>query len=65
MLPKAPKSLWSPCLPCMNFFFLVIASKSNKREKDKDRDLKVFFFNYFFIFFNLISFLLILKNKIK
>ena len=55
MLPKAPKSIWSACLPCMIFYlfiylFLIIfavASKSNKREKDRNRDLKDFFFILF------------------
>ena len=63
MLPKAPKSIWSACLPCMIYLFIyfyiifAIASKSNKREKERNRDLKDFFFH-------LISFLLILKKYI-
>ena len=59
MLPKAPKSIWSACLPCMIFYLFIyfiifaIASKSNKREKDRNRDLKGFFFSSYFIFTNL------------
>lgn len=58
MLPEAPKSLWSVFHSSMHDFCFAIASKSNERERDRDRDLKGFSSH-------LISFLLILKSKIK